>query len=101
MQAECQKVPCQGIKGHGKHSKNLGILPHVKLPWNPKGKSYGTRQEAGYVGVFIVQQGNAVENGPKQGGKGGHSGSKDKCLDKTLKKATELGRGDKEAFCFT
>lgn len=85
MQAECQKVPCQGIKGHGKHGKNLGLLPHVKLLWNPKGKSYGTRQEEGYVGVFIVQQGNAVENGPKQGGKGGHSGSKDKCLDNGIR----------------
>lgn len=47
------------------------------------------------MGVFIVQQGNAVENKPKQGAKGKHSGTKDKRFDKTLKKAMELGMGDK------
>lgn len=33
-------------------------------------------------------------------GRGKHSGSKDKCLGTTLKKAMELGTGDKELFCY-
>lgn len=49
-----------------------------------KGKSFGTaRQEAGCMGVFIVQQGNAVENEPKQGGKG-----------ETLRKQGQMFRQD-------
>lgn len=90
-----------GHKGPWKAQQEFRHFTPCEVAMESKREVLWDKARAGLHGVFIVQQGNAVENGPKQGGKWGHSGSKDKCLDKTLKKTMELGRGDKEAFCFT